>query len=66
MAKCANCKRKFRIRGKIITHETPDYVHVIHPRRGTKGFLFCSKRCLYNWFAAGIIEALFLAAPKET
>jgi hypothetical protein len=51
MVKCAQCKRKFRKRGKIITWQTPDYIQVTHPRRGIEGFYFCSNACFYRWYA---------------
>ena len=65
MAKCDQCKRKFKLRGKFTTYETPDYIRVIHPKHKTEGFIFCSKRCLYRWFAKDIITALLQATPKE-
>ena len=71
MAKCAACKRKFTRRGKIITHETPDYIRVIHPRhythpiRNTDGFIFCSRRCMFRFFARDMLDAIISLVPKE-
>lgn len=58
MVKCAQCKRKFRKRGKIITWQTPDYIQVTHPRRGIGEFVFCSEACFFRWYAKGLIDAM--------
>lgn len=62
MAECRWCKRKFRLRGKIITPETPDYVVFHHPRRGGKGMIFCSKECMFKFFARDLTRAIIYLA----
>lgn len=58
MVKCAQCKRKFRKRGKFNTWQTPDYIQVTHPKHKTEGFFFCSKACFFRWYARGLIDAM--------
>lgn len=62
MAECKNCRRKFRIRGKIITEKTPDYVLFHHPRRGGKPMLFCSRSCMFKFFARDLARAIIYLA----
>ena len=62
MAKCAECSRRFRIRGKTITWQTPDYIQVTHPKHKTDGFLFCSKDCFFRFYARGLIAAIVTQA----
>lgn len=58
MARCAQCNRRFGIRGKTVTWQTPDYIQVTHPKHKTDGFLFCSRACFLRFYARGLIDAL--------
>lgn len=62
MAECKECKRKFRLKGKTITHETPDYVRFEYPRHNSAGMIFCSKECMFIFFARDLARAIITLA----